>query len=191
MRWIQFYSRSSFVALWQSCLTWPRWHRGWLPRCVGARGFVLFCLLIQFSAVIPGALSPEKSSWTSGEQHQWIYFPLFSHHQWNYWTFWSKVRSPLYMQWNARGEENMPARSCIFAGADFAHLYLGYFFPTCVRCATKWTKFSYWWGKTDFSTSSALCFTETWLCGLLLDSALQLAGSPTRYWVWSGQTRTI
>ncbi len=30
--------------------------------------------------------------------------------------------------------------------------------------------------KTDFSTSFVLCFTEMWLCGLIPDSALQLAG---------------
>ena len=28
----------------------------------------------------------------------------------------------------------------------------------------------------DFSASSVLCFTETWLCGSIPDSALQLAG---------------
>ena len=36
--------------------------------------FVLFCL----QTVIPEALSPEKSSWTSGEQLQLTYFQLFS-----------------------------------------------------------------------------------------------------------------
>ena len=30
--------------------------------------------------------------------------------------------------------------------------------------------------NSDFSTSSVLCFTETWLCGSIPDSALQLAG---------------
>ena len=31
-------------------------------------------------------------------------------------------------------------------------------------------------GNRDFSSSAVLCFTETWLCGLIPDSALQLAG---------------
>ncbi len=47
-------------------------------------------------------------------------FPTLFCHQWNYWTFWSKVPSPLYMPWNA----------------DSAHRYREYFFPTCVHCAT-------------------------------------------------------
>ncbi len=31
----------------------PRWRHRWLPQCVGARCFVLFCLLIQLSALVP------------------------------------------------------------------------------------------------------------------------------------------
>ena len=34
---------------------------------------------------------------------------------------------------------------------------------------------SYWWERTETS-SSVLCFTETWMCGSIPDSVLQLAG---------------
>lgn len=59
-----------------------------------------------------------------------MYFPLFSCHQWNYWTFWSKVSSPLSMQWNAEGKGNVPVCLWIWI-LDFAHHNQEYFFPSC------------------------------------------------------------
>ncbi len=69
------------------------------------------------------------------------------------------------------GEENVQVRLCVSTGTDFEHRYLEYFFPTSVHYATNWMNFSYWWRKTEtFLPSSVLCFTETWLCGLIPDS---------------------
>ena len=34
-----------------------RWRHGRLPRCVGARCFVLFCALTLFLVIVPGAIS--------------------------------------------------------------------------------------------------------------------------------------
>ncbi len=53
----------------------------------------------------------------------------------------------------------------------------GIFLSNVHSLCNKMDEFQLLVGKNrDFSSSSVLCFMETWLCGLILDSALQLAG---------------
>lgn len=65
---------------------------------------------------------------------------------------------------------------CASASAGFALRYREHFFPSRLHSQTRWTNFSSCWEHRDFSSSSVLCFMETWLSGPIPDSVLQLAG---------------
>jgi len=70
----------------------------------------------------------------------------------------------------------VPVRLCVSANADTTHrCHAGVFLSNMRSLASKLDELQVLMVKNgDFSISAVLCFTETWLCGLISDSALRL-----------------
>ncbi|KAK0143622.1 hypothetical protein N1851_018252 [Merluccius polli] len=76
-----------------------------------------------------------------------------------------------------RKREDRPVRLCVFASADYAHPLPGIFLSNVHSLPNKLEELQLLLGNNrDFPSSAVLCFTETWLSGLIPDSALHLAG---------------
>lgn len=89
--------------------------------------------------------------------------------------FWSKVHSPLLMLWKTGAKGNGLVHLCNFISVDLAHHYQEYYISNVCSLTNKLDELLLLLGKNkDFSSSSVLFLTET--CGLILESALQLAG---------------
>ncbi|CAG5929491.1 unnamed protein product [Menidia menidia] len=81
----------------------------------------------------------------------------------------SQVPSPLHSQRNAGGGGNVPR--------GHRTPLPGIFLSNVRSLSNKIDELQLLMGKRrDCATSAVLCFTETWLCGSIPDSALQLAG---------------
>jgi len=82
-------------------------------------------------------------------------------------------------------------RLCVSANADTTHrCHAGIFLSNVRSPASKLDELQLLMVKNrDFSTSAVLCFTETWLCGLIPDSALQLAGFQLLIVTWNSPAK--
>ncbi len=158
----------------------PRWRHGWLPRCVGVCCFVLFCLLIQFSAVIQGTLSPEKN--IRGKTPADL-FPTFLMSSVELLDILAKG-SLTFVHAVKRWRRGKCAGVLVRLRRHGLRTPLpGIFLSKGRSLCNKLDELQLLVGK-NFSSSSVLCFMETWLCGLIPAARL-----PTLYTQLSGKTK--
>ena len=149
-----------------------RWRRGQLPRCVGARCFVLFCALTLFNAIFTSEELRNIRVTTPDDLFPNFLLPTL------------EILDILVKGAHSFAHAVKCRRRGRQAGA-LVHLRQrrlrtplpGIFLSNMRSLLNKLEELQLLLGKNRyFPSSPVLCFMETWLSGLIPDSALHLAG---------------